>query len=212
MDPRIRAFFEPNSVAVIGASRNPRKIGHIIVSQMLRAGFSGKLFPVNPKATEILGLKVYPSILEVPEEVDLAIISIPAQYTIHVIEECGKKGVSAAVVISGGFSEVGNRKLERGLVEVAKKWGIRLMGPNCMGVYSPPSKVDMLFTPDDVLPRAPKGNVAVLSQSGSLAAGLMTMLAKQEVGVSRFISYGNAADVDEADILEYLVEDNETRV
>ena len=212
MDPKIMAFFEPNSVAVIGASRNPRKIGHIIVSQMLKAGFDGKLFPVNPKATEISGLKAYPNILEVPGDVDLAIISIPAKYTPLAVEECGRKGVKAVVVISGGFSEIGNRKLERELVETAKRWGVRLMGPNCMGVYSPPSKIDMLFTPDDVLPRAPKGNVAVLSQSGSLAAGLMTMLAKQEIGVSRFISYGNAADVDEADILEYLAEDDETRV
>ncbi len=212
MDPRLRVFFEPKSVAVIGASRNPRKIGHIIVSQMLKAGFNGKLFPVNPKAAEILGLKAYPSVIDVPEEVDLAIISIPARYTIQAIEECGKKGVKAVVVISGGFSEVGNRELETELVRTAEKWELRLMGPNCMGVYSPPSNVDMLFTPDNVLPRAPRGNVAVISQSGSLAAGLMTMLAKQEVGVSRFISYGNAADVDEADLLEYLAEDHETRV
>ncbi len=212
MDLRLRAFFEPKSVAVIGASRNPRKIGHIIVSQMLKAGFSGKLFPVNPKATQILGLKAYPSILDVPERVDLAIISIPAHYTIQAIEDCGKKGVAAVVIISGGFSEVGNRELEEELVKEARKWGIRIMGPNCMGVYSPSSNVDMLFTPDDVLPRAPRGNVAVLSQSGSLAAGLMTMLAKQEIGVSRFISYGNAADVDEADLLEYLSEDKETKV
>lgn len=212
MDPRLKAFFEPESVAVIGASRNPRKIGHIIVSQMIKAGFRGKLFPVNPKATEISGLKAYPSILDVPEEVDLAIISIPARFTVQVVEQCGKKGVKAVVVVSGGFSETGNERLERDLVREARKWGIRLMGPNCMGVYSPSSNVDMLFTPDDVLPRAPEGNVAVLSQSGSLAAGLMTMLAKQEVGVSRFISYGNAADVNEADLLEYLAQDEESKV
>lgn len=212
MDPRIKAFFQPKSVAVIGASRNPRKIGHIIVSQMLRAGFEGKLFPINPKASEILGLRAYSSVLEVEDDIDLAIISVPAQHTIEVLRECGKKGIMAAVVIAGGFSEVGNRELEKKLVDEARKWEIRVMGPNCMGVYSPPSKVDMLFTPDEVLPRARRGNVAVLSQSGSLAAGLMTMLAKHEVGVSRFVSYGNAADVDEADLLEYLSQDEETKV
>ncbi len=212
MDPRHKAFFEPDNVAVIGASRNPRKIGHIILSQMIRAGFDGKLFPINPNATEILGLKVYPSVMDVPEDVDLAIIAIPAKHTVQVVEECGRKGIKAAVVISGGFSEVGNKDLENELIKEAKRWGVRIMGPNCLGVYSPPSRVDMLFTPSDVLPRAPKGNVAVLSQSGSLAAGLMTMLAMQEVGVSRFISYGNAADVDEADLLEYLSQDNETKV
>ena len=212
MDQRLKAFFEPNSVAVIGASRNPRKIGHIILSQMIKAGFEGKLFPINPNATEILGLKAYPSVIDVPEDVDLAIIAIPAKHTIRAVEECGRKGIMATVIISGGFSEVENKDLENKLVKEAKKWGVRVMGPNCLGVYSPPSKVDMLFTPSDVLPRAPKGNVAVLSQSGSLAAGLMTMLAMQEVGVSRFISYGNAADVDEADLMEYLSQDDETKV
>ncbi|MGC8933109.1 MAG: acetate--CoA ligase family protein [Candidatus Methanodesulfokora sp.] len=200
----------PRSIAVIGASRNPEKIGYVVLKQ-LSSKFRGRLYPINPSADEILGLKCYKSILEVPDEVDLAVIAVPADHVIGVIRECGAKKVKAAVVLTSGFSEVGNRELEEKLVEEAKKGGVRIIGPNCMGVFDPGRGIDMLFVKEELLPRCKPGSIALLSQSGSVGTNMISMLRKMNLGISTFVSYGNKADVDEADLLDVLAEDERTK-
>ncbi len=211
MARELAAFFEPESIAVVGASRSPEKLGHVVLRQLLE-GFRGRVYPVNPKAEEILGVRCYPSVADLPEPVDLAVVVVPAPVTPRVVEDCGRRGVKAAIVISGGFSEVGNEELERELREAARRSGVRLIGPNCMGIYRPSVGLDTLFTPSDRLPRPGPGDVAILTQSGSFGGAILTWLAMEGRGISAFVSYGNRADVDEADLLRYFAEDPETRV
>jgi len=210
----LEPFFKPKSIAVIGASRNPAKIGYQLLRSIILAGYDKPIYPINPKADEILGLKAYPSILEVEDEVDLAVIAVPAPIVPKVTEECGKKGVKCVIVISGGFKEVGGEgaKLEEEVVKIAKKYGMRLMGPNCIGVYNPHTKIDTLFLPREKALRPKAGKIAFISQSGAMGVAFLDWLAIEEVGISVFISYGNKADVDEIDLLEYLMKDENTRV
>jgi len=208
MESRIKYLFFPKSVAVIGASRSPGKIGHEILRNIVEYGFKGRVYPVNPRADKILELKCYKSILEVPDEVDLAVISIPAKFVPAVLEECGKKGVKAAAIISSGFKEVGNVELEERIVEIARKYGIRFIGPNIFGVYSAPSKLNATFGPTEVL----AGKIAFITQSGALGIALMGWTIFAGIGLSAVVSLGNKADVDEADLLKYFVNDEHTKV
>ena len=207
----LEPFFKPKSIAIIGASRNPEKIGHQLVKSMLEAGFSGKIYPINPKAQEILGLKSYPNILEISEKIDLALISVPAHIVPKVLEECGEKEVKSVIII---FKETGKRgaELEKEVIEIAKKYGIRVMGPNCIGVYNPHTKVDTLFLPRDKAIRPKKGKIALISQSGALGVAFMDWLSMEEIGLSVFISYGNKADINEIDLIEYLAKEENTKV
>ena len=210
----LKAFFNPKSIAVIGASRNPAKIGYQLLRSIILAGYEGPVYPVNPKANEIMGLKAYPSVLEIKDEVDLAVIAVPAKIVPKIAEECGRKGVKCIIVISGGFKEVGEEgaKLEEEVVKIVKKYNMRLMGPNCIGVYDPHTKVDTLFLPPERALRPKAGKIAFISQSGAMGVAFLDWLAMEEIGISAFISYGNKADVDEIDLLEYLMEDEQTRV
>ncbi|RLE57312.1 MAG: acetyl CoA synthetase [Thermoprotei archaeon] len=201
-------LFNPRSIAVIGASRDPKKIGYQILKNIIEYGFKGKVYPVNPKADEILGLKCYKSILDIPDEVDVAVISIPAQYVLPVVEECGKKGVKALIVISSGFGEVGNVELERKLVETARKYGMRILGPNIFGLYYGPARLNATFGPKEVIP----GNIAFVSQSGALGIALMGWTIAKGVALSAVVSMGNKADIDDADVLEYFETDPNTKV
>jgi acyl-CoA synthetase (NDP forming) len=145
----LEPFFKPRSVAIIGASREPRKFGHVIFKNFVESEFKGKAYPINPKAETILGLKVYPSLKDVPDELDLAVIAVPAPIVPSAIDECLAKNVKAAVVISGGFREVGEKgeKLELEIKERTAGSNLRIIGPNCIGVYDPASHVDTLFLP-----------------------------------------------------------------
>ncbi|RSN69048.1 CoA-binding protein [Candidatus Korarchaeum cryptofilum] len=205
-------FFKPRSVAIVGASRSEEKVGHVILRRMVEIGFEGKIYPINPNADEILGIKCYKSISDIPESVDLVVVAVRADATPAVIEEAADKGARGALVISGGFSEVGNWELERKLVEVARKRGIRVIGPNCLGIFDPKDKIDTLFLPERVIPRPGEGKIAVITQSGSLGSTVLTMMRKEGMGISKFVSYGNRADVDEGELLEYLMEDEDTEV
>jgi len=209
----IEPFFNPRSVAIIGASAKQKKIGYVIAKNFVES-FKGKFFMVNPSTKEIFGHESYPSVKSIPEEVDMAVIAIPAPVVPDVLEECGEKGVKAAIVISGGFKEIGDdgAKLEEKLVEISQKHGIRLIGPNCMGVFDSTSMVDTLFIPRYRLGRPPKGKVAFISQSGASGIAFLDWAAGERIGISKFVSYGNAADVSEADLLEFLVNDEETKV
>jgi len=209
----IEVFFNPRTVAVVGASRKPGKVGYELLRN-LKMFYKGKIYPVNPKADEILGLKAYPTIKDVPNEVDVAVIVVPAPAVPSVAEDAGEAGVKGLIVISGGFKEVGpeGAELERRLVEVVRKYGMRLIGPNCVGVYVPKTGMNTLFLPPERQGFPGHGVIAFISQSGAFGSAVLDWAAMRGVGISKFVSYGNKADVDDDDLLEYLREDPDTRV
>ncbi|MDK2384101.1 MAG: CoA-binding protein, partial [Candidatus Korarchaeota archaeon] len=166
-------FFKPRSVAVIGASRNPERVGHVILKRLIEIGFPGGIYPVNPKADQILGLNCYPRVSDIPGDIDLAVIALRADLTPSALEEAAEKGAKGAIVVSGGFSEIGNEQLERKLLEVAKRHGVRVIGPNCLGVFDPKDRIDTLFLPEEVIPRPRPGEVSIITQSGSLGSTLL---------------------------------------
>ncbi len=200
-------FFEPAGVAVVGASSRPGKIGYEILKNVINS--CKEVYPVNPSARQILGKKCYPSVSAIDGRVELAIVAIPSEKILEVVEDCGKKGVKAMVIISGGFKEVGNENLEREMVEAAKSHGIRIIGPNCIGIYNAKNGFNTFFQKNMELPS--HGNVAVLTQSGTIGIALLEKFAGL-TGVSKFVSYGNKSDVDEIDMLNYLEKDDDTDV
>ena len=210
---QLDCFFSPSSVAVIGASpKHP--VTSVILRNFISGKYSGKIYPVNPKYEEIFGLKCYKSILEIPDQVDLAVIAIPAPAVPKVVEECGKKGVKGAVVISGGFKEIGpeGAERERKLVEAAKKYNMRIIGPNCIGVLDTVTGVDTFFLPPERMKRPKPGGMAFISQSGAFAAAICDWAASEGIGLGKCISYGNKSDVDDSDLLEYLSEQPDVKV
>jgi acetyl coenzyme A synthetase (ADP forming)-like protein len=222
----IKTFFEPKSVAVVGASRKVMKAGHIIFKNLVenkkRGLFKGELYPINPHEEYILGYKCYKSILEIPSELESIIIVVPAKIVPSIMEEAAKKGVKVATIISAGFSEVGNEELENEVKRIAEKAGIRVLGPNCLGVYDSYSGIDMLFLPETKVlsngeevvatPRPLPGFISIVSQSGAFGVAALDYLAGKQLGVSKFISFGNKMDVDESDILLYLLKDEKTKI
>ncbi|WP_297090447.1 CoA-binding protein [Thermococcus sp.] len=213
--PKLDFLFYPRSVAVIGASNVPGKIGNSIM-RSITLKFDGKVYAVNVKGgeVEVNGKKfpVYRSIKEIPDEVDVAVIAVPARFVPDVIDECGEKGVKGAVVISAGFKEAGRADLEEELVKRARKWGIRLVGPNCLGVTNLENGFDCNFNPPERQARPPAGKIAFMSQSGAFGAAILDWAANHEIGMSKFISLGNMADLDESDFIAYLGQDEKTGV
>lgn len=205
----ITKLLRPNSIAVIGAAREPTKIGHVILKNILEHSFPReKVYPVNPNADEVLGLKCYKSVKDVPSNVDLAVIAVPAKIVPQVLRECVEKGVKAIAIVSAGFKEVGNVKEELELVEIAKKAGARILGPNIIGIADTVKKVNASFAQQ--LPK--EGRIAFVSQSGALAIGLSGWTSLKQIGLSDLVSMGNKADLNEVDFLEYFKEDEHTRV
>ncbi len=207
---RLKAFFNPRSVAVIGASREPRKVGHKILKNLINYGFKGEIYPINPNAEEILGCKCYGSVLDVPSEIDLSIIAVPSRIVLNVAEECGVKGVKGIVVISAGFSETGREgaRLEKKLLGICRRYGMRMQGPNCLGIINTASQLNASFATAN----PPRGRIAFISQSGALGSTILKWAIQKNVGFSSFISLGNEADLNAADFLEALSEDEETKV
>jgi acyl-CoA synthetase (NDP forming) len=206
----MEAVFHPRSVAVVGASANPDSPGHDYVRSLLDFGYRGAIYPVNPRAAEILGLKAYPRLRDVPGTVDHVICCIPAEGILDLVDECREKGARVLQLFTGRFSETGRRegaRLEDELRRRAKAAGLRVIGPNCMGVYYPAGGLS--FRPD--LPRE-AGGIALLSQSGNNAVELVQHAAARGLRFSKVVSYGNAADLDESDFLAYLARDTETAV
>ena len=209
----LEPIMRPKSVAVIGASDNPEKIGHIIMENYVEEGFSGKLYPININSTgTIMGLKSYKSVLEVKEKIDLAVIAVPAMIVPKVLEECGKIGVRGAVVVSGGFAEVGNAALQDELGKIARKYSMPVIGPNCLGVMDPRSRNNTLFLPSFKMDKPKVGGISFAAQSGAVGSSILDMINNEGFGLARFISYGNAEVVDEVDVLNYLMHDEETKV
>jgi acetyl coenzyme A synthetase (ADP forming)-like protein len=205
-------FFRPKSVAVIGASRNPKKVGHVILRNFIEGKFTGKIHPINPNADEMFGLKSYPTVTKVPGRIDLAVVCIPAPIVPRALDECGRKGVRAVIIISGGFRETGNIELEEDCQRIIRKYGMRAIGPNCIGIFDPYSEVDTFFLPRYKLERPGEGKIAFISQSGALGSVVLDWMAMKNYNISKFVSYGNAMDVDEADLIEYLANDPQTSV
>lgn len=209
MSEALRALFQPRSVAVVGASDNAAKLGHTILKNIVDSGFPGAIYPINPKAPEILGHTCFKSVTDVPDSVDLAVVVVPAQAVPQVIRDCGEKRVKAAVIITGGFAEAGpqGEKLQQEIVELARQYDIRLLGPNCQGInmpYHPLCASWPLLTT--------KGRVAVISQSGTVGAAMMDWFSQEGLGVSAFVSLGNRCDVDETDLVTYFADDDKTAV
>ena len=207
----LKYVFGPRSVAVIGASEKPTKLGNVILKNFVDGKFAGRIYPVNPKHESLLGLKCYPSIEKVPGKVDLAIFAVPARIVPKIAAQCGRKGVRGAVVLSAGFGEVGNRKLEEELKKVVQKYNIAMIGPNCLGVMNPLKKVDSIFFPFYKFERPPPGDISFVTQSGGVGTCVADLASHYGIGISKFISYGNGASIDEADLIEYLSEDKETK-
>jgi acetate---CoA ligase (ADP-forming) len=224
---RIDAFFNPKSVAVIGATKKVGKAGYVIFKNLAtnkqRGVFKGELYPVNPGEDSILGFKCFETLSKVPEgEIDLIVIIVPAKYVASVMEEAVAKKVKTAVIITAGFKEVGNKELEDDVIAIAKKGNIRVLGPNCLGVFYSKSGVDTLFLPEmktlstgeEVVatPRPMPGSIAMITQSGAFGSAALDYLTGRQMGVSKFVSFGNKSDVSESDILDYLQHDDETKV
>ncbi|MFW9853439.1 MAG: acetate--CoA ligase family protein [Candidatus Thorarchaeota archaeon] len=206
--PPIKFLFEPRSVAIIGASANPKKIGYQVLDNINYSGYRGRVYPINPKGGEILGYGVYKRIEEVEGDVDLAVICIPAKYVYNAVQSCATKKVKFLSIITSGFSEVGKLDEEREIVDLAKRNGMRIQGPNIFGIYSAKSPINATFGTKDINP----GNVAIVTQSGALGVALIGKTKTEGIGLSSIVSVGNKSDIDEADLIEYLIDDVLTRV
>jgi len=207
---RLDHFFKPQSVAIVGASRSSGKVGYEILAGMIKAEYPGKIFPVNPTADEIQGLKAYADITGIGETPELVVIVVAAKYVVGVVKQCAQIGVKAVVIVSSGFKESGPEGAERekSLLQTAKSAGMRIIGPNCIGLMVPGSKLNASF--GGALP--PEGAIGYFSQSGSLLAAIVDMARETGLGFSKLISIGNKADVDELALIRALGEDNETNV
>ena len=210
-DKRLEALFKPRSVAIIGASTNLAKWGFNFTLHLVHGGYKGKCYPINPAGGELLGLKVYPSILDVPGEVDLAFILIPPEAAVAALRQCGEKGVPACVVVTAGFGELGEEgeRLQRSLSEVARDAGTAVVGPNCAGITSP-EPMSLYCTMQPNFP--PPGHIAIFSQSGNIGGSIQRICEKHDIGISRFVSTGNESVLSSADYLDYFADDEQTKV
>ncbi len=208
-------FFRPRSVAIIGASRSPRKIGHQILANLITGGYQGKIYPVNPAARNILNHQVYSSINIIKDRVDLAVLALPAALVLPELENCGRQGVKNVIVIAAGFGELSaaGKKAELEMKAIAKKYQLNILGPNCLGLISSQSKLNASFAGyrgfNDITRRH---NIALVSQSGAIASSILDFADSNHIGLSHFVSLGNKADLDEADIFAYLITDRQTEM
>ncbi|MCX5992949.1 MAG: CoA-binding protein [Chloroflexi bacterium] len=210
MKTEFNRFFAPRSLAFLGASTDTTKWGFRILANIVTGGFQGKIYPVNPKGGEVLGLKVYSSIEEIPEAPDLAIIVVPPAGMVETIKQCVSKGIKTAVVVTAGFAEVNQSgaEVQEEIVRLARQGGLRLIGPNCFGILSPSAKLYAQMPP--IFP--PDGQLAVVSQSGNVGLTIARRAMALDFGCSRMISIGNEADLHAEDFLEYLAGDDKTKV
>ncbi len=203
-------LFNPGQIAVIGASRSPQKIGHAVLDNIIKNGFEGNIYPINPREEEIAGLQAYCSITDVGGPIDLAVISVPAKHVTAVAEECGQAGVRGLIVITAGFKEVGKEgfKQEQELISICKRYGMRMLGPNCVGLMDTHTPVNASFA--EGFPN--RGNISFISQSGAMLVSILDWSFEMGMGFSRFISAGNKADLTEIDLIESCADDPQTSV
>ncbi|MBE9581946.1 MAG: acetate--CoA ligase family protein, partial [Proteobacteria bacterium] len=203
-------FFNPSSVAVVGASQKPGKIGYDILNNIVRYGYTGAVYPINPKAREILGRRAYPDLVSVPSDIDLAVVALPAAAVMGVVEQCGKKKVDSVVIITAGFKEIGpdGARLEKDLATRARELGIRVVGPNCLGIIDTICPLNASFASGMPL----DGHIGFFSQSGAMCVAILDWALGENVGFSRFVSLGNKMDISEAEMILSMGQDDNTRV
>jgi len=211
--PGLDVFFKPKNVAVVGVSRNTRKFGHVIFRNFIDSNIEIDVYPVNPNLSSVLGYKCYNSILDIPSSIDLVIIAVGRHLVLNTIKQCAQKGVRGVIIIAGGFAEIGEegKKIENEIKKIADENNMRILGPNIIGIYDSRG-VDTLFLPSYRQMRPKKGKIAFISQSGAFGSALLDFAAAQGVGISKFISIGNALDVSVVDALKYLENDEHTKV
>jgi acetyltransferase len=212
MSENLDEIFKPRSIAIVGTSRKEGTIGREVLHNLVAYGFNGPVHPVNPKAEYVNSIKCYPNITAIPDKVDMAVIVVPKEFVLSIIEECGKKGVKGIVVISAGFKEIGERgvKLEKDMIKIVKKYDMRLVGPNCMGVINTAPDIRMDATFGSTLPL--DGHVGFMSQSGALGNIILEYADELKIGFSKFVSLGNKADVSGNDVLMDLEDDENTKI
>lgn len=205
-------FFTPQSVALVGASATPRKIGNSVLDSIAKHDYKGKVYPINPKAEEILGIKCYPSLESIQDPIDLVVVCIDLSVTPPILETCAKKGIHSVVIVSGGGKELGGERaaLEAEVKRLSEQHKIRIIGPNCIGMFNAANRLDCAFQGQARMVRAKLGDVAFLSQSGTM--GISFLETADSFGLSKMVSYGNRSDVDEADMIWYLADDPQTKV
>ena len=209
----MEAIFNPKAVAVIGASDNPGKLGSHVMRSLIEGRYPGKIFPVNPGKDEILGLKTYPSLLQIPDAVDLSIIVLPAESVPRTIIECHEKGVKGIVLITAGFKEIEDKRgevLQKEITELADQSGIKVIGPNTFGIVNLHLPLNASFTPEFSL--VEKGGISFVSQSGGMSHLMAFLSLQNKVGFSKIIGLGNRCNVDFAEMVEYLIKDPQTKV
>lgn len=208
----LKCIFEPKSVAVIGASATTGTVGNAIFSNILQSNFQGVVYPVNPKYSNVMSVKAYNDILSVPGTIDLAVICVPKNVVENVVIQCAEKGLKGIVVITAGFKEIGDagKKLENKIIELAEKHNIALIGPNCLGIINTQKEISLNANFAIKMPHA--GIVALISQSGAIGVAALDYAHQHNLGISKFVSIGNKAVIDESDILEYLIDDDATKI
>jgi len=215
MKARLEKFFNAKTFCVVGASTTPNKPGNVVAYNFVNF-FPGKTYLVNPKGGELYNNKLYKSVLEIDDSIDAACIIVPARYAPLALQECGKKGIKNIIVTTGGFSEIGDEgiKLQQQMLDIMREFEITVIGPNCLGLYSPALGYDTMFLPDSKLKRPTNGPVSIFTQSGAFGAAFIDQLSRLGSGkwVSKFISYGNASDINETDSLEYVGQDPDTKM
>lgn len=204
----MRYLFEPQSIAIIGASHDTAKIGYNVLENIVLSGYPHKVYPINPRGGEILGLQVFKTLEDINDPIDLACIVIPSKFVFDAVMSCAEKGVKIALIITSGFSEVGNIEEERKIAIYAREHGLRILGPNIFGIYSAAASLNATFGTKDVR----QGNVAIITQSGALGASMIGKTAVENIGISAMVSVGNKADIDESDLLEYLITQDMTKI
>ena len=206
----LETIFSPQSLAVVGASPDPERLGHVVLKNIIVNGYAGRIYPIHPSAATILDLPTYANITALPEIPNLVIIVIPSQHVLAVVEECGQKGVKGLVVISAGFKEVGGegKELERQLLAKVREYGMRMVGPNCLGIIDTVSDLNASFA--GLMPLS--GEIALMSQSGAMCTAILDWSRAQGIGFSRFVSLGNKADVDEVALLHAWNRDPHSKV
>ncbi len=204
----IKSLFEPQSIAVIGASHNKQKIGYLLLNNIIQSGYKGRIYPINGGDGEILGLKTYKNIKDIDDSIDVVCTSIPAPFVYESVKDCAQKGVKHNLIITSGFSEVGNIEEEKKITDYGLEHNMRIIGPNVFGLYSAASSLDATFGPGNILP----GSVAIITQSGALGLAMIGKTTVENIGLSAIVSVGNKCDLDEADLLDYLAEQEQTKV
>ena len=205
-------FFKAKSIVLVGVSKDPNKLGHVVFRNFIDGDYKGELFLVNPNANRILGKRCYSNILAIKEKIDVAVIVIPAKLVIGIVKQCKKKGIKHVIIISAGFKEVGNTKLEEDLKNYLNENKMTCIGVNGLGIFDAYTDLDTLFLPRLRLKRPSQGGISFISQSGAVGSTVLDLASKNKYGFAKFISYGNATNIDEADLIEYLGKDKQTKV